>query len=208
MNLEDILRETIIRAEKIRHACFGASSAAECIMYIKSNNELIMFHENRAIFRTFIPEYFDVHPDITYNHNLIQYDDNKEPILTDLSRLYLDDINNLDYCKKKYDEYISDDVIYNRKIIAQEPDLLITNTSFQKVSNIKVGDGLQYFYVTGENNTVIRIPYFVGLYNIKKADKYGIIVYDFDRSHFLVRITDKKPKLNSIDIFICILKGV
>ena len=206
MNTEDILKKTIIEAEKVRYACFSNSSA-DCIMYIKSNNELMMIHENRSIYRTFIPNYFDIHPDITYNHKYIEYNDKKEIVLDNLERLNLHDIGNLAYCKSKYDEYISDITLSTKEIIAQEQNLF-NNESFQKVAGMKSGDGLQYFHIMGKNNTIISIPYFVGLYSIKKADKYDVVVYDFDRSHLLVKITDYKPRIGNIDIFICVLKGI
>jgi hypothetical protein len=206
MEQEDIIRETIRRAEDIRYKCLGSSTTASCMMYITSSNEVMMLHENRAIFRTYIPEYYELHPEIAYNRTLMRYNEDKSIDLSDLSVLNLGDLNTIHYCRAKYYEYISEDTLATKSIVIHQQDLS-TNDSFIEVSGIKSGDGLRYFYVS-ENNITIRIPYFVGLYSIKKADKYGITVYDFDRFHFLVKITDKKPKLNNIDIFMVILKGI
>ena len=203
--LDDIIRDVIYRAEKIQYQCIGSASNTQCLMYIKSNNEIMMLHDNRTIFRTTIPDYYEVHPNITYSHLDMKYDDKKEPVLNDLSYLDLYNLDRLKYCEYKYNEYIvASDTC---QIIAIQDDLR-ENTSFQVVSNMKAGDGLQYFQVFSIYGDMIYIPYFVGLYGIKKADKYGIIVYDFDSSHFLVRVIDKKPKLNDIDIYMCILKRV
>ena len=201
---EDVIRNLLLAAEKIRYKCIGSSTTSECLIYIRSDNVIMMLHDNKVIFTTVIPEVFEVHPEIAYYQSNMIYNEDKTLNLDNLDRLFLFDIFTINYARSKYNEYVE---ACNRcQIVAHQEDLA-NNESFAEVSAIKSKDGLKFFTVSG-NGFSIRIPYFVGLYSIKKADNYGISVYDFDTNHFLVRMIDKKPKMDNIDIIFCILKGV
>lgn len=200
-----MINELIKRAEKTRNLIFG-SSVGWLKTYISPTNNIIINDSNTLIYRTKLPdaENYPIHEQISYiskpSDIIIDENDNisynKEAILlndifltNEMNDLYMKIISSSDLPLLAYDEDLNE------------------NQSFQEVSKIKSGDGLQKFFIMNHNtNCRYYIPYFISLFKIKKSDKFSGYVYDVDNKHFWIKLTVKKPKIEPIDIHMQILK--
>ena len=180
--------------EKIRYEIIGSSSH-HCEIYVTPTNELII-KDDPILYRTVLT-------DILFPHGAICYISEKttnKPDEVPYDIRQFNDISLMVQMEELYNQYI---IKYSSLPLLAEDDDLFSNDSFVEASKIKSADGMVYYRITNHSTMLsYMVPYYVGLYKIKKADSYSCKIYKIDDLHLWINITDKKPKIQPIDMYI------
>lgn len=197
---DDTLVTLFEKVEKLRNMCFGVSAQPLDIMVTGDNH--LMMNTGNVMYHTVLEDITFPHKEIAFrNAGPIEFDDHGQLIAG--KSIQMLDFRYLAYCVDIY-KYVT---IRNVLRIVAQDDNLSDNPSFQDMMNIKAADGLKYFYLMNNaNNQMMQVPYFVGLYKINKKDKFGIKIYDYDDTNYLVNMIDQKSKIQPIDIIFKMLK--
>ena len=200
--MNEIIKDVIDKAEKLRYECIGASVAL-CNVWITPDNNVYINKEGHLIYHSIIDD-LNVHSDIFYITGPKDIDIGYSSELSDdKNGRRFADINEKITIQQSCEiaRYI------NSNPILQYEEDLDSNPTFETVRELKSGDGLIFFTsINHQTGIQYKIPYYQGLFKTKKSDKFSLYIYDLNNLYMVVRIINKKPKLEPIDIYLKILK--
>ena len=195
--LDELTKNLIEKAEKIRYELVGSS---DVVVYITRDNYVMLVCDDRILYYTQLPDEYSLHSDFAYNSTEIKkyhsMNENNTIETLDPFIYSFGDLRTLNLCREKYTSYI----LPLSRMTPIVEDTLIDNESFIRASKTKADDGLTTFDVMDKHGNVYKIPYYSGLFKIRKSDKFSIKVYNFTNIHRLIEITKHKSKSMSVKI--------